>query len=159
MTHDQQHAKNEEAMAETVGQRLARLIQQNGVTYDQVKEGVAARGIQVNSRQTIANWTKRKELSRDILVALAQYFREEHDELVSWEWLRDGERAAFPSLYDDELMLKILDGLDQISDEEDVTLGNREVARIVCILHPLFYRKGQYDQDMLRQMVRLSGRK
>ena len=159
MAHDSKNAKNEEAMAETVGQRLARLIQQTGVTYDQVKDGLGARGIQVNSRQTIGNWTKRKELPRDILVALAQYFREEHDEMVTWEWLRDGERATLPSSYDDELMLKILNGLDRISDEEGVTLGNREVARIVCILHPLFYSKGQYDQDIVRQMVRLSGRK
>ena len=159
MTRHTEKAHNEDVMAETTGQRLARLIQQNGVTYDQVKEGLAARGVQVRSRQTITNWTRRKELPRDVLVALAQYFRDEHGEMVTWEWLRDGERAAIPSAYDDELMLKILDGLDQVSDEEGVTLTNRDVSHIVCILHPLFYSKGHYDHAILRQMVRLSGRK
>ena len=159
MTRTQNDSTGNEAMAETVGTRLARLIHQSGVTYDQVKDGLSKRGIQINSRQTIGNWTRRKELPRDVLVALAQYFREEHNEMVSWEWLRDGERAALPSSYDDDLMLRILDGLDRVSEQEGITLQNKQVARLVCILHPLFYSKGQYDQEMLRQMVRLSDHK
>lgn len=154
--------KNGDQM-EGVGARLSKVMTQYGISNVELLNALRKRGMLVSggrplkAKQTISDWRNSEDLPKKYLVPIARCLREDFDATgVTWQYLAIGEQALQRRTHDPDLMLKIINGIKQVCDEEGLSIKDKKLALLYVSLLSYFERMGGFDTDHLREQVRLA---